>query len=60
MEELEKALWGVFKQSQLPLEAKRYVLKHLFIKVDLQYKMLELQAERENANDVGGADGENR
>ena len=60
MDEFEQAILDVFNQSQLPLEAKKYVLKHLYLTVDLKYQFALEQAERERKNDVGGADGENR
>ena len=67
MEELEKALLDVLNQSRLPLEAKRYILKHLYGTVDLNYqltleKTLNYQltaekAERESeGNDNRGSD----
>ena len=66
MEELEKALLDVLNQSQLPLEAKRYILKHLYGTVDLNYRLalektLNYQltaekAERESGNDDRGSD----
>lgn len=45
MEELENAIIDLLNDSPLPLEAKRYVLKHVFVLVDNQYQ--KLTAERE-------------
>lgn len=38
MEELEKALTDALNASTLPLEAKRYILRHLFNIVDINYQ----------------------
>lgn len=56
MEELEKAIADVLQKSQLPLEAKRYVLKHLYGVIDLNYQLALEKAERERINDNGGSD----
>jgi len=56
MEELEKRLIDLINASGIPLEAKVYVLKHVYVLAEAEYKRLLM----ENANDAGGADGENR
>lgn len=60
MEELEQALIEVYVKSPLPLEAKRYVLKHLFGMADLNYQLMVKDkqiAERESeGNDNRGSD----
>lgn len=53
MEELEKALSDVFNASQLPFEAKRYVLKHLYVVVDLNY---QLEIEKQKPKQEGKPD----
>ena len=58
MEELEQALVAICEKSALPLEAIRYVLKHLYGMADLNYQLAteKKKAERERTNDNGGSD----
>lgn len=61
MEELEKSLAKIVNESQLPLEVIRYVLKHLYQVVNLNYQ-LALEKEKttsEKQNDQSGTDTEN-
>ena len=63
MEELEKALVEAFNNAPLPYEAKRYVVLAFWHSVEDNYRALKEQARikaQESANDVGGADRENR
>ena len=53
MDELEKNLVDVLNASQIPFEAKLYVLKHVYGLAENEYKRLLM----ENTNDNGGADG---
>ena len=53
MEELEKQLVDVLNASQIPLEAKLYVMKHVYSLAENEYKRLLM----ENADDNGGANG---
>ena len=53
MDELEKALIDVLNASQIPFEAKLYVLKHVHGIAENEYKRLLM----ENADDNGGANG---
>ena len=53
MEELEKQLVDVLNASNIPLEAKLYVMKHVYSLAEGEYKRLLM----EKANDNGGANG---
>ena len=59
MEELEQALVAICEKSALPLEAIRYVLKHLYGMADLNYQLAtekkKAESEKER-NDNGGSD----
>lgn len=61
MEEFEIALTELFNNTQLPFEAKRYVVLKFARDVEDAYQNAKKQFAKEcTANDVGGADGENR
>lgn len=67
MNEFEKQLIDVMNSSSLPMEAKLYVLMHVYTIADAEYRKVLTEEQRkrekaltESANDVGGADGENR
>ena len=51
MEELEKMLLDALNASNIPLEAKLYVMKHVYSLAESEYKRLLM----ENADDNGGA-----
>ena len=67
MNEFEKQIIDLFNACKLPMEAKLYVLMHVYTVADAEYRKLLVEEQRkrekaltENANDVGGADRENR
>ena len=60
MEELENALVELFNASPIPFEAKRYVVLKFARDVEDAYQHAKKQIKERTANDVGGADGENR
>ena len=63
MDEFETTLINLFNESQLPFEAKRYVLKHVYNMVDAKYQaeMLKIKAESESkGHDNGGCDREDK
>jgi len=43
MEELEHEIMEILQQNKLPLEAKRYILKHIFTILDSGYNMALLK-----------------
>ena len=53
MEELEKKIVDVLNASNIPLEAKLYVMKHVYSLAEGEFKRLLM----ENADDNGGANG---
>lgn len=54
MEEFEKQLLNVFNASPIPLEAKLYVMKHVYGLAENEYK--RLLTESEKVNDDRGSD----
>jgi len=59
MEQFETALIQLFNDTLLPFEAKRYVVLKFARDVEDTYQT-EKKRIKEQTNDVGGADGENR
>ena len=59
MEEFENALVQLFNDTLLPFEAKRYVVLKFARDVEDAFQNAKKQI-KEQTNDVGGADGENR
>lgn len=57
MEEFEKQIIELIQTNPIPLEAKLYVMKHVYTIVEAEYK--RLLAEKGN-NDNGGSDREDR
>ena len=52
MEELEKMLLDALNASNIPLEAKLYVMKHVYSLAEGEYKRLLME---KTQNDNGGA-----
>lgn len=50
MEEFEKQLLDVFNASPIPLEAKLYVMKHVYGLAENEYKRLLTESEKVNDN----------